>query len=171
MKKNIIVIICITFLFILSGCKSSNNNISIKEQHISLIDSYLDNLKNGNIKTASENIMFTEAEINAHVPEIFCTSMEGYDYKEYTIKNIQKLNNSIYLANIIVKTNFDSQDKSKYIDTEFNPFIILYNNEYKLALIKEQVPKSLYGTLKTLPDNYNDNLDYLVIEDSNITFN
>lgn len=163
MKK----IVCLLMvLFLLTGCQ--NSKATVEDKHRELLASYLENLKAGNTKKAMENVMFSKGEIEAGVPEVFCSAMEEFDYKSYHIKNITKLNDSIYLANVIVNTNFDSQDKTKYVDVEFNPYIVSDKDEYKLTFVKEYVPKDLYGDLTTLPNNYNDGLEYLVAKEDSI---
>ena len=169
MKLSIVILaILASFLFFVS-CQTDNG--TTEKQQTKLIESYFQDLKNGNTEEASKKVRFTQAEINAGLPNIFCDAMQGYDYKELTIHEIKKLNDSIYLVNATVNTNFDSENKSEYIDVEFNPFIVFYDNEYKIAFVKEQVPQSLYGDLKALPDNYDDNLDYIIFEDGDETFN
>ena len=164
----VILVILASFLFLVS-CQ--NDSGTAEKQQTKLIESYFQDLKNGNTEEASKKVRFTKAEINAGLPDIFCDAMQGYDYKELTIHEIKKLSDSIYLVNATVNTNFDSETKSEYIDVEFNPFIVFYDNEYKIAFVKEQVPQSLYGDLKALPDNYDDNLDYIIFEDGDETFN
>ena len=156
LKCSIVILATLASFLFLVSCQNTSG--TAEKQQTKLIESYLQDLKNGNTEEASTKVRFTKAEINAGLPDIFCDAMQGYDYKELTI-------------HATVNTNFDSEDKSEYIDVEFNPFIVFYDNEYKIAFVKEQVPQSLYGDLKALPDNYDDNLDYIIFEDGDETFN
>ena len=108
----VILVILASFLFLVS-CQ--NDSGTAEKQQTKLIESYFQDLKNGNTEEASKKVRFTKAEINAGLPDIFCDAMQGYDYKELTIHEIKKLSDSIYLVNATVNTNFDSENKSEYI--------------------------------------------------------
>lgn len=166
LRNKRLLITAIFSLTVFSSCKK--NTEADQQQQIKLIETYLQNLKDGKISEAAANIHFTDAEVEAGFPELFCDAMEGYDYSKYTINGIEPINNSISMAKVIVNTNFDSADKANYIDVEFNPYVILYQDTYMLALIKEQVPQCLYEELEELPDNYDDNVDYIVIKEGDI---
>lgn len=156
----------------IAGCNDNSNinSTDAEQQQRTLVGSYLENLKNGNTEDAAKYVLFTDAEVNAGLPIIFCDAMKEYDYKYYTINNMERLNDSIFIADVIVNTNYDSIDKTDYVDVAFRPFVFYYENKYMLALIKEQVPKSLYGELTELPYNYDDNADYIIVDKDDLIF-
>lgn len=165
--NKLLLFIAFSSLFLLVACQSNKNDTASTEEQMALVvESYLENLKNGNPEEAVKNVLFTEAEMHAGIPAIFCDAMEGYDYKTITINDIVSLNESVYIVHAIVNTNFGNKDKTEYIDEEFNPFIFYHDDRYMLALIREQVPINLYEKdFETLPYNYEGEPEYMVIDE------
>lgn len=166
-KVLFLIIVCMSLL----GLTACDNSKQIRREQEAVITSYLENLKNQKAEDAIKNVLFTDAEVQAGVPDTFCDAMTGYDYKSFAINEITRLNDSVYIAHIVVNGNYGNEDETEYTDFELNPYIFLYNGKFMLAFIKEQVPKSLYEKdLGELPYNYDDDedRDYIVVDDSYI---
>lgn len=163
MSQKKIIVILIIWLFIIVGMGYIAKDY-IGNKYERIVHTYLQNLKEGDAEKAAECVLFTDSELEAGLREIFCDAYSNYGINYYKIDKMEYLNESICIAHVTINTNYVNLDKSQYTDIVFKPFVVCYDNDYKIAFYKEQVPAVLYEDIGELPYNYDEDPDYIVFE-------
>lgn len=147
------ILIILSLLFILNGCSKKIDKNSYGYQE-SIINNYLHNLERKNVTDALKNVYFTKKDKESHYIDIAKDSLKSFKCKRYEIKSITKLCDNIYLANIILNTNNNSENKKLYVNEEFNPYLCFIKNRSYIVYSKSRIPNSICNDLSKIPDNY-----------------
>lgn len=173
MKKNKIInifkkiIIILIIIISATSCSSSNKNNNIQyvsnetlnnenEMNIKIkeiLNEYLKNLKDKNVEKAIEYI-YIENTNDKDYKEKIEDALSFFDYKNFNINEITKINKNIYLLKSTLNTDNNNKDTNLFVDEEFNPYLCIINNNLFIVYLKEHIPSNLYENIEEIPDNY-----------------